>query len=98
MLSTLFAGPYWQRDTPVALAGYYPVPGTFKPVVESFGPGPFRNPSDLLVFAQHFFLDGGGLDEQLVCCSEDEGCLASTAVWVRVLDSLLLPSKTLVLD
>src|SRR5260370_40952206 len=98
MLSTLFAGPYWQRDTPVTLARYYPVPGTFKPVVESFGPGPFRHPSDLLVFAQHSCLDRGDLDEPLVCCSEDEGCLASPAMWVRVLDCLLLPERVLGLE
>src|SRR5207249_9552745 len=93
--SALLTGPDWERDTPVALARYYPVSGAFKPVVEPFGPGPFRHPSDLLVLAQHFFLDRSDFDKPLICRSKNEGRFASPAVRIRVLDCLLFPKKIL---
>src|SRR2546426_7282514 len=98
MFPALLAGPHWQRHAPVALARYYPISSAFQPVVEPLGPGPFWHPSDLRVFAQHFFLDRGDFDKPLVCGSKDEGCFASPAVRVRVLDCLLFPKKILGLE
>src|SRR5207253_1648965 len=66
MLSTFLACPDREWGSPVPLTADNPVPGTNQPCVESFGPCPFRRPSDSLVFLNHFLLELGDFDEPLV--------------------------------
>src|SRR2546430_9782613 len=59
VFSTFLACPDGEGGSPVALTADDPVSGANWPRVESFGPRPFRSPSDPLVLLDHFLLELG---------------------------------------